>query len=62
MSSELTVIIKDPEKTQCSKFLLYEPYSVSESDPLIQSHIKDCISEFGREPEDITIKITLSIK
>jgi hypothetical protein len=62
MLSELTVIVKNEEKRQTTKHLIYEKYSVHEGDPVIRYHIDNAIKEFCGEPDDIRIKITMEIK
>lgn len=42
MVSEIKVIIKDDEKRMTKKFLIYDPYHVSEDDPII----KKCIEKY----------------
>jgi hypothetical protein len=62
MPSEITVIIKDEEKTLRKNFLIYESYSVHESDPIIKSCIDDVLKNFSSEPKDINVKIHLEIQ
>ena len=57
--TELTVILKDSERTYRQKFLCYEPYTVSETDPLIMSYVEQAKKGFNSEPEEIQIKIHL---
>jgi len=60
--NELTVVLKDSERTYRHKFLAYEPYSASDSDPYILQCISEAIKVFGEEPESIQIKIHLEIQ
>lgn len=63
MLSELTIIIKDEDGKKLSKkFLIYEPYLVDDSDPIIAGHISTVLKEFQGEPSDINLKITMCIK
>jgi len=59
--SELTVVLKDAERTYRKKFLSYEAYSVSESDSYILGCIEDAKKDFHGEPEEVTIKISISL-
>lgn len=59
---ELTVVLKDPERTYRHKNLVYEPVSLCPEDPTIQKYIHDAKLNFQGEPEDIIIKITMDIK
>jgi len=59
--SELTVILKDSERTYRKKFLSYEDYTVSENDSYIKECIADAKKDFLGEPEEITIKISMTL-
>ena len=56
MSIELSVIIKDEERTLKKDFLIYEPVTLIECDPIIQKCVKEVIEEFKGEPEDIKLR------
>jgi len=60
--SELTVILKDSDRTYRQKFLIYEEYSVLETDSIIQRCIQEAKKSFEGEPEEITIKISIEIQ
>ena len=60
-ASELTITIKNEEKRQITKHLLYEVYTVSDEDILIKSLIAQALQEFNAEPEDIRIRINLTV-
>lgn len=62
MASELTVIIRNDEKKQTTKHLIYEDYQVRYDDPIIASCIQDAVKQFGQEPDDIKVKIALEIQ
>lgn len=62
MPSELTVIIKDSEKTLRKKFLAYDKYCVDRDDPYIKDCIEDTIKDFQADPEKINLKITMLIE
>ena len=62
MPSELTVIIKDSEKTLRTKYLCYETYSVNENDPFISKCIKEAVANFGETFDSITVKINYVIQ
>lgn len=59
--NELTVILKDSERTYRHKFLLYEEYTVSINDPLILMCIEEAKKSFVGEPESIQIKIHMEV-
>lgn len=60
-ASEITVTIKDEEKTLKEKFLIYEAYQVSDSDPVIKDCIDKTMKSFGSEPTDIRVRINLEV-
>jgi hypothetical protein len=62
MAIEITVILKDEERTYKQKFLHYENLTMDVQDPFIQSCIKSSCDNFKGDPEDIVIKTTMVIK
>lgn len=62
MVSELTVIIKDEEKTLRKKFLIYDTYQTEDDDPIIQGCIKETLENFHGDPSDIIINIKMEIQ
>lgn len=60
--TELTVILKDSDRTYRQKFLIYEIYSASENDPIILTCIEEAKKNFDGEPENIQIKIHLEVQ
>ena len=60
--TELTVILKDSDRTYRQQFLVYEQYSVSEDDPVILACIEQAKKDFQGDPETIQIKIHLEIQ
>jgi len=62
MVSELTVIVKDDEKTLRKKHLIYEDYYVHDQDPIIKDAIDQTVKDFQATPEKISVKITLEIQ
>ena len=62
MVSELTVTIKDEEKTLRTKYLLYDDYMVSDTDPIIKDCIDKTLENFDGEPSDIIVSIKMEIQ
>jgi len=63
MSIELTISIKDEEKRKLTKeFLIYEPITLTPSDPIIDGCVKEMLSEFKGTPDDIRIKATMVLQ
>lgn len=60
--SEITIILKDSERTYRQKFLSYNAYSVSDQDPEILHCIEEAKKNFQGAPEEIKVKIHLEIQ
>jgi hypothetical protein len=60
--SELTIILKDAERTYRQKFLIYENYSVSDQNDVILRCIQEAKKNFEGEPENIQVKIHMEIQ
>lgn len=60
--NELTVILKDADRTYKQKFLIYESYSVSDADPLVIKCIEEAKKSFPGEAESIQIRIGMEIR
>ena len=59
--SELTVILKDAERTYRKKFMCYNIYSVDTNDTFINECISDAKKDFLGQPDDVIIKISMSL-
>lgn len=62
MVSEITISIKDEEKTLKKKFLIYDSFAVSEDDPIIKSCIEETVSDFNTKPDQIKVRINLTLE
>jgi hypothetical protein len=60
-ASEITVTIKDEEKTLKAKYLIYEPYQISYDDDTIKRCIAETLKNFTGEPSDVRIRINFSL-
>ena len=60
--SELTVILKDSERTYRQKFLMYNPFSMTYDDPEILNCSQQAKENFQGDPEDIIIKVSMEIQ
>ena len=60
--NELTVILKDEDKTFRQKFLIYEKYEASDDDPTILDCIKEARKNFDGDPDSVQIKIHMEIQ
>ncbi len=61
MVSELTVIIKDEEKTLKTKYLIYETYEISLENPTIKDCVEKTLENFDGNPSNITVKIEMDM-
>lgn len=59
MVIELTVILKDSERTYKQKFLCYQTFELSDSDPYLLECIREAKDNFNAAPEDIIINAKL---
>lgn len=62
MPSELSVTVKNEEKKQTTKHLIYENYSVHEEDPIVKELIDQAVKEFNSSVDAIKIKISMEVK
>jgi hypothetical protein len=63
MAIELTITLKDGEGRKLSKpFLIYEPITLVEDNPIIQSFLKELLEEFNGEPDDIKLKAIMVLR
>ena len=56
---ELTVVVKDAERTQKQKFLIYEKIALDVHDLVVKWCLDEAIKNFNSEPEDVVIKATM---
>ncbi len=61
MQSVLKVIVKNDERSMTYKHNLYDDYTVSQDDPLIKRLIDDALKHFGEQPDDVQIKISMTV-
>jgi hypothetical protein len=59
MVSEMTITIRDDEKTLKKKFLIHDTFQVDENDPMIRSCIAQTLENFSGEPERVIVKIAM---
>lgn len=60
--TELTVILKDADRTYRQKFLIYETHTTAHDDAFIVSCIEEAKKNFEGEPDTIQIKIHIEIQ
>jgi len=57
--TELTVIIKGAESSYKQKFLIYETFTWTESDPTIKQCVEESLSNTKIDPETIMVRATI---
>lgn len=62
MPSEISITVKNDEKRQTTKHLIYDVYAVHEEDPIIKDLMDKAVKEFNGEVDSINIKICLEVK
>ena len=62
MLSELSITVKNEEKRQTTKHLIYELYTVHEEDPIIKELMDAAVKEFNATPDSVKVKITMEVK
>lgn len=61
--SELTVSVKGEDSTYKQKFALQGPaYAVSIKDPIVKQCVDEAVSNSKIVPEDISVRILLTVK
>ncbi len=61
--SEVTITIRDQEKkTLKNTFLIYDPFTVSPDDPVIQDCINQVKGEFKGDIDQIKIRIKMDVE
>lgn len=61
-ATEVTVIVKNPEASYRQKFMVYENYTVTPEDPILKQCIDETLSNSKIEPEDIDVKIHMTVQ
>lgn len=58
---ELTVILKDEERTYKQKFLVYERIDLWHDSEIIKSYIKQAEAGFKAQATDVQIKVSMHV-
>ena len=63
MVAEITVAVKNDEKSLKTNHLVYDEFQASQDDPLIQRLIQETSQHFLKDAEEITdIKVTIKLE
>ena len=60
--TELVVTIKNSEASYKQKFMLYDPYLITSDDETVKKCIDETLANSKLEPEDISVRVFLSIQ
>ena len=60
--SELTIILKDDERTYRHRKAIYQPYVITYDDPLLLEAIAEAKRNFQGEPDEVIVKITFQFQ
>jgi len=60
-AKEVTVILKDSERSYRQKFLCYEDVVLSEDDPIIKEFIEEAMKSAKFTPEDVKVRVLLQV-
>lgn len=61
MPSELTVIVKNSDKTLRTKHLIYDVYEITPSNPIIDQCVQETKKNFNDEIDSVSIKISMEV-
>lgn len=62
MPAEVTIVLKNDEKRQSHKHLIYDKFTCDIEDPILKSLVDEASKQFNDEVEDIQIKIKVTVK
>lgn len=62
MVAEVSIVVKNQEKRQTHKHLVYESFACHEDDVYLKSLIQEALKQFNEEPDDVKIKISITVK
>ena len=57
----MTITIKGDDRTYKQKFLIYDPITLSDSDPTIQKCLQEALSAAKITPDDIKIRTVMQV-
>ena len=59
---ELKIRIKDSERKLEREYLIYEPVTFVDTDPIIMKCVQELVEEFKGEPEDIQVRALMVMR
>lgn len=61
MVCEVTVTVKNEEKSLKTKYLIYEDLCVNQDDPIIKNCVEQAVKNFSDEHDKIGVRINLEV-
>lgn len=61
MSAEVTITVKNDDKTLKTNHLVYEAFAADAMDPILADLVADTVKQFNAEVDDIKIRIDLEV-
>lgn len=58
----IKITIKNSEKKLVKDHLIYDPLELSTNDPIIKNLLDDAVTEYGDDPEKISITCKLEVQ
>lgn len=62
MAAEVTITVKNDEKTLKTNHLIYDAFAADETDPILAALIEETVKQFNADVEDVRIRINLEVK
>lgn len=62
MNKEVTVVLKDSERTYRQKFLIYEDFCLHPDDLVIKACVQSARKNFEGEPEDVQVRTLMVVR
>lgn len=59
MVAEVTITVKNSEKKLVTNHLIYDNFTVSDTDPLIHDLVKETVKQFNDDVEKTQVRIVL---
>lgn len=61
MFSEISVTVKDDEKSLNKKFMQYDVFTVDSEDPIIKMCVNEVLQNFDGEPDSVKVTIIMEL-
>lgn len=62
MAIEVTIVVKDSEKTLRKKFLEYNAFTMHAQDLILKGYIAETVTEFMDEPDDVIVQTKMVLQ